>query len=110
MEHLVGRRTIDSATARRKQRAEYRVHRPGRCVRDSTLLPRRVRSSRGWRAVLEKFPERFLSASDYRPPIEQHDDVNIQRQRSVLGELSPSARQLVAFGNAWRLLTGSNWA
>lgn len=78
-------------------------------ARDSTLFNRSGTLEPSWRAILQKFPERFLSASDYRPPIEQHYDINIHRQRSVLGELSPSAQRLVAFGNAWRLITGNNW-
>jgi hypothetical protein len=79
-------------------------------ARDATLYNPTGDVNSAWRAVLEKFPERFLAASDYRPQIEQQYPSNIQRQRKLLGELSPPARQLVAFANAWRLITGSHWA
>lgn len=63
-----------------------------------------------WRALIEKHPKRFLAASDYRPPVEQHYRNNILRQRTlILDALSERARHLVAYGNAWRLVAGEPW-
>jgi hypothetical protein len=62
-----------------------------------------------WAALLNKFPERFLAASDYRPAVEKHYPFFIGNQRKLLSQLSPRARQLAAYGNAWRLITGSDW-
>jgi hypothetical protein len=78
-------------------------------ARDSTLYNPSGELNAGWRAVLEKFSERFLAASDYRPPVEQSYAGHIERQRKLLEQLTPATRQRVAFGNAWRLVTGSSW-
>jgi hypothetical protein len=79
-------------------------------VRDSTLFSGR-RLDDKWQALLEKYPERFLAASDYRPPIENFYKSNIQRQRAlILDVLSERSRHLIAYGNAWRLITGEPWS
>ena len=63
-----------------------------------------------WKAVLEKYPDRFVAASDYRPPIEHAYTSNIQRQKTlILGELNEKARHQIAYGNAWRLVAGTPW-
>jgi Amidohydrolase len=77
---------------------------------DSTLYARDGALKPEWRAVMERHPQRFLAASDYRPAIEQRYGNNIGRQRKILSQLSPAVRQQVAFGNAWRLITGKPWA
>jgi len=76
---------------------------------DSTLYARDGSLKPEWRAVMERHPQRFLAASDYRPPIEQKYPDNIGRQRKILSQLSPAVRRQVAFGNAWRLITGTAW-
>jgi hypothetical protein len=78
-------------------------------ARDATIYAPSGEIKAEWRAVLEKYPDRFLAASDYRPPIEDHYAANILRQRKLLGELSPATQRHIAFGNAWRLITGENW-
>ena len=77
---------------------------------DATLFAGNGNIKPEWRAVMERHPQRFLAASDYRPPIEQKYAENIGRQRNILSQLSPAVRQQVAFGNAWRLITGTPWA
>jgi hypothetical protein len=62
-----------------------------------------------WRALLEKYPERFLAASDYRPQVERYYPMLIGFQRKLLDQLTPKARELIAYRNAWRLLAGSPW-
>lgn len=62
-----------------------------------------------WLAVMEAFPERFLASSDYRPPTERDYPHTILNQRKILDALSERARHLVAYGNAWRLVTGTPW-
>ena len=78
--------------------------------RDATLF-RDGRLEPRWLAVLEEHPERFLAASDYRPPVEQSYKASITRQRTlILDVLSERSRHLVAYGNAWRLMTGQDWS
>ena len=79
-------------------------------VHDATLYKDGHLDDR-WKAVLEKYPDRFVAASDYRPPIEQMYTNNMQRQRNlILAELNEEARHKIAFGNAWRLVTGESWS
>jgi len=86
------------------------IYRPSG-ARDSTLYGSNGRLDDRWRALLEQHPARFLAASDYRPPVERYYGASIQRQRSlILAELSEPSRHLIAYGNAWRLLTGEPWA
>lgn len=78
--------------------------------RDSTLFSN-GRLDERWQALIEQYPDRFLAASDYRPPVERNYRNNIQRQRSlILDVLSERSRHLVAYGNAWRLLVGEAWS
>ncbi len=64
-----------------------------------------------WKRLIEKYPERFLSSSDYRPPVADEYPSQITRQRKLILEaLSDPARHLVAYGNAWRLITGMPWS
>jgi hypothetical protein len=81
-------------------------------ARDSTLFEPSGRIRRDWLALLEKYPERFLSATDYRPPVEHLIGGYVAKiQRGlILDVLSERARHLVAYGNAWRLITGQPWA
>jgi hypothetical protein len=78
-------------------------------ARDATIYTPSGEIKAEWRAVLEKYSDRFLAASDYRPQVEQHYAANIQRQRKLLDQLSPATQRHIAFGNAWRLITGQNW-
>ncbi len=78
--------------------------------RDATLFSNGKLDPR-WQAVLESYPERFLAASDYRPPIEQNYRSSIMRQRTlILDVLNERSRHLIAYGNAWRLTTGTAWS
>lgn len=77
--------------------------------RDSTIFSN-GRLDPAWLAVLEHHPERFLAASDYRPPVEQSYKQTMSHQRTlILDALSERTRHLVAYGNAWRLVTGETW-
>jgi hypothetical protein len=79
-------------------------------ARDSTLYAGGALDP-SWRALIESHPDRFLSATDYRLPVERRYPDAIGRQRDlILAALSEPARHLVAYGNAWRLITGENWA
>jgi len=78
-------------------------------ARDSTLYDSDGVTA-AWKAVIERHPDRFLAASDYRPPVEAGYPENIARQRRlILAKLDERVRHAVAFGNAWRLLTGETW-
>ncbi|HEY3049829.1 MAG TPA: amidohydrolase family protein [Polaromonas sp.] len=84
------------------------VYRPSG-ARDSTLY-NDGRLADNWRALLEKFPDRFLAASDYRPAVEQNYPATIGRQRKLILEpLGEVARHKIAYTNAWRLVTGKPW-
>jgi hypothetical protein len=84
------------------------VYRPSG-ARDSTLYSG-GRLDDKWKALLETHPDRFLAASDYRPPIERNYKSNILRQRTlILDVLSEPARHMIAYQNAWRLVTGEVW-
>jgi len=79
-------------------------------ARDGTLFEPGSPSLRAeWKAVLEKYSDRFLAASDYRPPVEQNYPRAIGHQRNILEQLNADARQRIAFKNAWRLITGTAW-
>jgi hypothetical protein len=78
-------------------------------ARHSTLYSN-GRLDQAWAELLEKYPERFLSASDYRIAVADQYPNQIARQRTlILDALSERARHLVAYGNAWRLITGASW-
>jgi hypothetical protein len=63
-----------------------------------------------WEKLLEDFPERFLAATDIGPDRYRGFPNQIKRLRSlVLDQLSERARHLIAYQNAWRLLTGELW-
>jgi len=85
------------------------IYRPSG-ARDSTLYAN-GRLAPQWQALLEQHPDRFLAASDYRPPVEQNYPLQIGRQRDlILSALGEKARHDVAYRNAWRLITGTPWA
>lgn len=64
-----------------------------------------------WKKLIEKHPERFLASSDYRPSVADHYPAQISRQRKlILDGLSEPVRHQVAYGNAWRLITGTPWS
>jgi hypothetical protein len=90
--------------------APWHVYQPSG-FRDSTLFEPNGRIDDAWLAVLEQYPDRFLAASDYRPAVEDKMPSYIAKvQREfVLGSLSEPARHLVAYRNAWRLITGEPW-
>ncbi len=79
-------------------------------ARDSTLYSGRQLAG-SWKALMEKYPDRFVSASDYRPPVASSYPEQMGRQRKMILEaLDESTRQMVAYGNAWRLITGTPWS
>jgi hypothetical protein len=89
--------------------AAHHVYKPTG-AHDATIYAGNGALKPEWRAVMERHPQRFLAASDYRPPIEQKYADNIARQRKILSQLSPAVREQVAFGNTWRIITGTPWS
>jgi len=79
-------------------------------ARDSTIYTPSGALEAKWRAIIEKYPDRFLAAGDYRPPVENKYPTIIRRQRKLINALSEQVRPLVAYQNAWRLLSGKSWA
>jgi predicted TIM-barrel fold metal-dependent hydrolase len=63
-----------------------------------------------WRRVLLAHPERFLAASDSDGDRFKSMRETLDRQRSmILAEMPAAAQRAIAFGNAWRLVTGQTW-
>ena len=88
--------------------APNNIYRPSG-ARDSTIY-RDGKLDPAWRDLLETHADRFVVGSDYRLPIEARYGDNIERVRSlILAALSEPTRQAIAYGNAWRLTTGSAW-
>ncbi len=84
------------------------IYRPSG-ARDSTIY-RDGQLDPAWRDLLEAHADRFVVGSDYRLPVEARYGDTIERVRSlILAALSEPARQAIAYGNAWRLTTGSTW-
>ncbi len=84
------------------------IYRPSG-ARDSTLY-RDGKLDPAWGELLEAHADRFLIGSDYRLPIEARYGDNIERARNlILAALSEPTRQAIAYGNAWRLITGTVW-
>jgi hypothetical protein len=74
------------------------------------LLPWGGHLDSDWQKLLEDFPERFLAATDIGPDRYHGFPNQIMRLRYlVLNQLSERARHLIAYQNAWRLLTGEVW-
>jgi len=65
---------------------------------------------REWRELLEDSAERFLAASDIGGDrFREFPDQILRLRQLVLNELSPRAQHLIAYQNAWRLITGERW-
>lgn len=61
----------------------------------------------GWRALIEKFPDRFLYAHEMTgSETQERIDELVGLARSALGELPPAVEEAVAHGNARRLFAG----
>jgi Amidohydrolase len=79
-------------------------------ARDSTLYSAEGKLDPKWKTILEKYPERFLIASDYRPPVAQAYPRMISDSRNlILQNLTEPVRHLLAYKNAWRLIAGEEW-
>lgn len=64
-----------------------------------------------WKRLLQARPERFLAASDSDGDRVKDMRDKLDRLRGmILAELSAEAQRAIAFGNAWRLITGHTWA
>jgi hypothetical protein len=65
---------------------------------------------REWLTLFEERPERFLAASDIGPDRYRNFPDIIQRLRAlILNRLHERARHVIAYQNAWRLITGEVW-
>jgi hypothetical protein len=65
---------------------------------------------RDWRKLLEDHPARFLAASDIGGDRFREFPNQILRLRQlIMAELGEQARHLIAYRNAWRLISGEPW-
>lgn len=66
--------------------------------------------SREWRALLEARVGHFTAGNDSSPAnTATYAGRTIHFRQNVLGKISAPARKLIAYRNAWRLLTNQNW-
>jgi predicted TIM-barrel fold metal-dependent hydrolase len=94
-------------------------HHPGSRQRDQTIYAETRNPPWGgylradWRTILESYPDRFLAASDIDASRWQNFNSQIERLRAlILDRLTPRTRHMIAYQNAWRLITGEpheNW-
>lgn len=64
-----------------------------------------------WKELLNERPERFLAASDIDGGRWRQFPMIIDRLRNmILTQLSERSRHLIAYQNAWRLITGEAWS
>jgi hypothetical protein len=65
---------------------------------------------REWRNLFEAHPDRFLAASDIDGGRWKQFPTIIARLRNlILEQLNERSRHLIAYRNAWRLVTGEEW-
>lgn len=89
---------------------------PGSGDRDMTLYeftgpPRGGYLKPEWKNLFNDHPERFLAASDIDAGrFRQFPDIIQRMRRLILDELTDKARHLIAYRNAWHLITGAAWA
>ena len=66
--------------------------------------------TQGWKATIEAFPDRFTIGSDSNGiRIERYAHSMETMRSSVLASLPDSVAARVAFKNAWRIATGTDW-
>ena len=66
--------------------------------------------SREWRAMLEARVGHFTAGNDSSPAgPAAYAGRTLHFRQNVLANISPPARKLIAYRNAWRLLTNRNW-
>ncbi|MDH5535895.1 MAG: hypothetical protein OEZ08_10055 [Betaproteobacteria bacterium] len=89
---------------------------PGNGQRDQTIYQRTGVPPYGWilhsdwKKLIEDHPERFIASSDTDAGRYRDLGEKIVRMRNVVFDhLSLRARHLVAYQNAWRLLSGESW-
>lgn len=89
---------------------------PGSGERDMMLFEYTGRQPYGgylkkeWLSLFEAHPGRFLAASDIDGGRWKQFPMIIDRLRNlILNELSEQARHLIAYRNAWKLITGNEW-
>lgn len=62
-----------------------------------------------YKVLLSEFSDRFVAGMDYgggRPPLVQFWEGRVKNLRLILRDLPVEAQHRIAYGNAWRLLTG----
>lgn len=63
-----------------------------------------------WRDLMEAYPERILAASDIGPDRWRGFPKQIERLRAlILERLSARTSHMIAYQNAWRLISGETW-
>jgi hypothetical protein len=63
-------------------------------------------------AILTDFADRFVAGTDYgngRPALPSFYNERLKNLRLILRDLPAPAQEAIAYGNAWKLLTGRSW-
>jgi len=62
-----------------------------------------------WKKLIEKYPDRFTIGSDIAGNRYKSFPQKIENARVILSQLSRSTAEKVAYKNAWRLITRTEW-
>jgi predicted TIM-barrel fold metal-dependent hydrolase len=65
-----------------------------------------------YKAIFEKFSDRFVVGLDYgggRDPLDDYLVNKVRVRRLIMRDLSEQAKHNIGYRNAWRLLTGNDW-
>ena len=63
-----------------------------------------------WKKLFEEFPDRFVIGTDVNTGrLSQYDRVVTTFREVILDGINREAAERIAFKNAWRLMTGSEW-
>jgi predicted TIM-barrel fold metal-dependent hydrolase len=64
-----------------------------------------------WKNLFNEYPERFVLGSDINTGRwGGYDEVFDRFRRSILDQVNPKASEMIAYQNAWRLMSGEEWA
>ena len=62
-----------------------------------------------WKKLIEKYPDRFTIGSDIAGNRYEYFPQKIENARVILSQLSKSTAEKIAYKNAWRLITRTEW-
>ena len=82
---------------------------PGTGFTQNTLQNLSGKISIEWKKIIEKYPNRFTIGSDIAGNRYESFPQKIKNARIMLAQLSKSTAEKIAYKNAWRLITRTEW-